>query len=69
MINLEKATLQVQGMTCAHCEKAVKNALIGLGARTVKASARKQTVDVVFHPDILTLEEIKIEIKELGYYV
>jgi len=66
---MEKATLQVQGMTCAHCEKAVVNALTDLGAKTVKASARKQTVDVIFSPDIVTLDEIKAEIKELGYYI
>lgn len=69
MIKLEKATLQVEGMTCAHCEKAVINALMDLGAKTVKASARKNTVDVVYALDAITLDEIKAEIKELGYYV
>ena len=69
VISMEKVTLQVQGMTCAHCEKAVKNALTDLGVKSVKASAKKQSVDIVFSPEIVTLEEIKTEIKELGYYV
>ena len=66
---MEKVTLQVQGMTCAHCEKAVKNALTDLGVKSVKASAKKQTVDIVFDAGMVTLEEIKNEIKELGYNV
>ena len=65
---MEKVILQVEGMSCAHCEKAVINALTDLGAKSVKASAKKQTVEVVFSGD-LTLEEIKNEIKELGYHV
>ena len=69
MLTMKKITLQVQGMTCANCEKAVKNALTDIGVKTVKPSARKQTVDVVFAPDVVTFEEIKTEIKELGYYV
>lgn len=65
---MEKVILQVEGMSCAHCEKAVINAITDLGAKSVKASAKKQTVEVVFSGD-LTLEEIKNEIKELGYHV
>jgi len=66
---MQKITLKVEGMTCAHCEKAVINALTDLGVKTVKASARKHTVDVVFSPDTITLEDIKAEIKEMGYHV
>jgi len=66
---MQKVTLEVEGMTCAHCEKAVINALIDLGVRSCKASAKKRTVDVVFAPETITLEEIKAEIKEMGYHV
>ena len=66
---MQKITLQVEGMTCAHCEKAVINALSDLGVKTVKASAKKKTVDVTFSADTVTLEEIKAEIKEMGYHV
>ena len=66
---MQKIILEVEGMTCAHCEKAVNNALLDLGAKTVKASARKQTVEVVFSPDLVSPEDIKAEIKEMGYIV
>jgi len=66
---MEKITLQVQGMSCAHCEKAVVNALTDLGVKTVKASAKKNTVDVVFSPDVVSLEKIKAEINDAGYTV
>jgi copper chaperone len=65
---MEKITLQVEGMSCGHCEKAVTNALTGLGATKVKASARKKTVEVTFDPKVLTTEDIKNEIIEAGYY-
>jgi len=66
---MQKITLNVEGMTCAHCEKAVVNALSDLGVKTVKASAKKRTVDVTFSAESVTLEQIKAEIKEIGYHV
>jgi len=66
---MQKVTLEVGGMTCAHCEKAVQNALIDLGVDTVKASAGEKTVEVSFSPVTVTLEDIKKEIKEMGYNV
>ena len=68
-VNVEKIILQVEGMSCAHCEKAVKNALTDLGVKTIKASAKKNTVEVVFSTDIISLERVKAEIIELGYDV
>jgi len=66
---MEKIILQVEGMSCAHCEKAVKNALLDLGVRAVKASAKKNIVEVEFSSDKISLEEIKAEIIEIGYNV
>ena len=66
---MQKITLQVEGMSCAHCEKAVVNALTDLGAKSVKASAKKKTVEVTFSPEIITQQEIEAEIKEMGYHV
>ena len=66
---MEKIVLQVEGMSCAHCEKAVTNALLDMGAKKVKASAKKNTVEVAFTPETLTVDEIIKEIKELGYHV
>ncbi|MCL2361983.1 MAG: cation transporter [Defluviitaleaceae bacterium] len=66
---MQEIILQVNGMTCAHCEKAVINALTDLGVKTVKASAKKGTVSIAFFPEKVTLDAIKIEIKEMGYDV
>jgi len=66
---MQEVTLEVQGMTCAHCEKAVTSALMDMGAKSVKTSAKKKTVVVVFSPEKITLEEIKTNIKEMGYHV
>jgi len=65
--DMEKITLQVEGMSCIHCEKAIKNALMDLGVKSVKASAKKNTVEVVFSTDKISLESIKAEIAEIGY--
>lgn len=67
-LNVE-LNLEVQGMTCAHCEKAIINALSDLGVKTVKASAKKNSVKIVFSPETTNPEAIKSEIKEMGYYV
>ena len=66
---MEKITIQVQGMSCAHCEKAVKNALMDMGVKSVTASAKNNTVEVTFLPDKISLEKIKAEIVEMGYQV
>ena len=66
---MQKIILEVSGMSCAHCEKAVINALSDLGVKSVKASAKKGTVDITFSPEAVTLEKIKAEINEIGYQV
>ena len=66
---MQKITLGVNGMSCAHCEKAVINALTDIGVKTVKASAKKNTVELTFAPETVTLAEIIAEIKEMGYHV
>jgi len=68
-VEMEKITIQVQGMSCAHCEKAVKNALMDMGVKSVTASAKNNTVEVTFLPDKISLEKIKAEIVEMGYQV
>ena len=66
---MEKTTLKVSGMSCAHCEKAVKDALIALGAEDAAASAKENTVSVSYDPAQVSLEDIKKEIAEFGYEV
>ena len=64
---MEKLIINVDGMSCGHCEKAVKNALIDLGVKSVNPSFKKKTVEVVFTPEVVSKEAILAEIKELGY--
>lgn len=64
---MEKIELKVAGMSCAHCEKAIVNALEDLGAATVHADAKAGTVSIEFDQNILTIESIKNEILEIGY--
>ena len=63
---MEKVILQVQGMSCGHCEKAVVNALEDMGVHAV-ASAQNGTVEVNFDPLAVTLAIIKDEINDIGY--
>jgi len=65
---MEKIILTVTGMSCAHCERAVTNALEDLGATNIKASAANNTVELMHDPATLSLEAIKNEIVEMGYH-
>ena len=64
---MEKITLKVTGMSCAHCEKAVVNGLTDIGAQIVTASAQNNTVEVTYDPATLSPESIKNEINDMGY--
>ncbi|MCL1992809.1 MAG: cation transporter [Spirochaetes bacterium] len=66
---MQKISLSVDGMSCAHCEKAVTNALEDLGVASVKASAKDSLVEVEFDEGKLSLDAIKSEIVETGYTV
>jgi len=65
---MEIITLNVTGMSCAHCEKAVKNALEDLGALNVIASAKKNMVELSM-PSNVSMDTLKNEILEMGYNV
>ena len=64
---MEKITLQVKGMSCAHCEKAVVNALVDMGVQCVVANAENSTVEITYDPSLLTLDSIKNELNDMGY--
>jgi copper chaperone len=64
------ATLTVKGMTCGHCEKAVKGALIeldGIGEVTVNLQAGK--VDVAYDESKVKEDAMKEAIEDQGYDV
>ena len=64
MIKMEK-TIMVKGMTCGHCEKAVKEAF---GVEDVVSSHEKGTT-VIHAPEKLDEDKIREVIKEAGYEV
>jgi copper chaperone len=67
---MEKAVIRVEGMSCGHCEIAVKDAVRKLaGVQKVKASRRKKQAAVEFDPALVSLGQIRAAIGETGYEV
>lgn len=65
-----KATLHVKGMTCAHCEAAVKGALEDLeGIQRVKVHLDTGEVDVTYEDAKVTIEEMRNLVEDQGYEV
>lgn len=66
----EIQTLNVEGMSCSHCENAVKKsvgALNGVDSVTVDLKGKKVTVE--YDSEKVTLETIKETIEDQGYDV
>lgn len=67
---MEKTTLKVSGMTCGHCEKAVKNALMGVdGVASVIVSLAEGTAEVEFDPAKAEVGKMKSAVEDQGYDV
>ncbi|MBY0123717.1 copper chaperone CopZ [Bacillus sp. S/N-304-OC-R1] len=67
---MEKVTLQVAGMSCGHCVKAVEGAVGELaGVENVKVDLANGTVDVEYNANKATLDQIKEAIDDQGYDV
>ena len=63
-------TLQVEGMSCSHCENRVKKAVGELGGvHTVSVSLADNTVTVEFDPETVALPLIVETIQDQGYDV
>lgn len=63
-------TLDVRGMTCGHCEKAVKGALEELeGVQGVEVHLDSNRVDVAYDDVYVSKEQMKAAIEEQGYDV
>lgn len=66
----ETTILNVEGMSCQHCENAVKKAVSALsGVENVAVSLEDKTVTVDYAKDSVTLEDIKEAIEDQGYDV
>lgn len=62
--------LKVEGMSCSHCENAVKGALNELnGVSDVEVSLKDKTVTVKYDSDLVSEESLKEAIEDAGYDV
>ena len=67
---MEKVTLNVQGMTCGHCVKAVEGSVGTLnGVSSVIVDLKAAKVDVEFNTQEVSLDKIKETIDDQGYDV
>ncbi|ASN04825.1 copper chaperone CopZ [Virgibacillus necropolis] len=65
-----QTTLAVRGMTCGHCEKAVKGSLEKLeGVKGVEVHLSAGKVDVSYDDAEVTIAEMREAIEEQGYDV
>lgn len=67
---MEKTALKVEGMSCSHCEKAIKKAVGALsGVSAVTVDLKGKTVTVEYDSSKVSLGSIKNEIEDQGYDV
>ena len=67
---LEFVKLNVDGMSCSHCENAVKKSVSALeGVSNVNVSLKENTVSVEFDPTSVSVKMIKEAIDDQGYEV
>lgn len=66
---MERISLTVNGMSCEHCERAVKNSMEDIGVTTVSISHTQNTAILEYDPSKTSLDDIKAEIIDTGYTV
>ncbi|MBC3797299.1 copper ion binding protein [Acetobacterium tundrae] len=67
---MEKITLNVKGMSCSHCERAVKNGVGELaGVENVTVDLPGKTVIIEYNANQATIESFKSAITEEGFEV
>ena len=67
---MEKVTLNVAGMSCGHCVKAIEGSVGELaGVSKVNVHLENGTVDVEYSSTEVSLDKIKETIDDLGYDV
>ena len=65
-----KTVLKVEGMSCSHCENAIKKSVGALdGVSAVTVDLKGKTVTVEYESSKVSLDRIKNEIEEQGYDV
>ncbi|MFQ5709703.1 MAG: cation transporter [bacterium] len=66
--NVQKVTLDVQGMTCSGCEYNVESALKKVdGVAAVKADYKKAMAEIQYDPSVASVEEMVAAVNKTGY--
>ena len=66
----ETKILNVEGMSCSHCENAIKKAVGALsGVGGVSVDLKRKTVTVDFDPGKVDIDAIREAIEDQGYDV
>lgn len=67
---MHEVILNVEGMTCNHCVMTVTKALASLeGVDDVTVSLEQKTAKVTYNPEMVTIEQMKHAVEEVGYQV
>ncbi|MBN8200054.1 MULTISPECIES: copper chaperone CopZ [Bacillaceae] len=67
---MEKVTLNVEGMSCGHCIKAIEGSVGELaGVSNVKVHLESGKVDVEYNSAEVSLDKVKETIDDQGYDV
>lgn len=65
---IDKKTINVGGMTCVMCTRAVTSAVSKMdGVYSVHVNLVSETADVIYNPEVLTIEDIGDRINSIGY--
>jgi copper chaperone len=69
-VEMEKSIIKVEGMSCEHCARAIREAVGVLpGVTGVIVDLSSKTATVEHNPETAALDKIKREIEEQGYSV
>lgn len=67
---MSQVTLNVQGMSCGHCENSIEGNVGKLnGVESVNVNLDEEKVDITFDPSAVTLRDITDLIEDQGYAV
>jgi copper ion binding protein len=64
-----KTTLKIEGMSCDHCVRHVKEALEGIAGVSSASVSLKENTAQVEHGEAVTLDVMKAAVVEAGYEV
>ncbi|MCM3704916.1 MULTISPECIES: heavy-metal-associated domain-containing protein [Cytobacillus] len=67
---MEKVSFKVAGMTCGHCEEAVKNAILSIdGVASIAIAFHDEHAEIVYEPEKTDKEHLIKVIEDQGYGV